>query len=404
MTIEIRPVDASEIDALLLNDQRTFGLPPHPAHQSRSWAEGELDRTRIAFENGSIVGASRNYTFELTMPGGRLLPAAAVSWVGVLPTHRRQGVLTRMMAALHNDARDHGEPVAMLTASESVIYGRFGYGVATWRVALSAERTRLRFTGDDDSGAIRLVTRAEGEAALPPIYEQSRRARAGMVSRPDFWWPGVFWDHIGGGPDKAFFVAAHSDASGADDGFVAYQLEGGWNGGLPDRELLVWDMQACSPAAHAALWRYVFGVDLVSKVTITNAPVDDPLRHLVTDSRRVRVDFVNDGLWIAPLDVATMLAARTYAIEGVLVIEVHDGDRPCRYALEGGPDGATCRASTARADLACSAQTLGATILGGTRFSELAYAGLVDEAASGALTRADAMFATAPAPALLSYF
>jgi predicted acetyltransferase len=400
--LEIRPVRRDELDALLLADQRGFGgRPPRPDAAS-SWTEGELDRTRVAFDGDEIVGISRNYSFELTMPGGAFVPAAAVSWVSVLPTHRRRGVLTAMMQALHTDARAHGEPVAILTASEGAIYGRFGYGIATWRLGLSAERARVAFRGLA-GGRVRLLSRAEVEKLLPPLYDRARAARAGMVSRPDFWWPEVFSEHLGG-PDKAFFVAVHSGDDGLDDGFVAYEITGEWEGGLPDRRLVVRDLQAIDASARAALWQYVFGIDLVAVVSATNLPIDDPLRHLVVDSRRIRVDYVNDGVWLAPLEPSRLLAARTYAVEGALVLEVHAPDGVAStLALEGGPDGARCTRSSAPPDIVCSRAALGACVLGGNRWSEFADAGLV-HGDREALLRADAMFLTVPAAAMLSHF
>ena len=405
MPYEIRPVRPEELDRLLLADQRGFGGPPARPDTPRGWAEAELDRTRVAFEDDEIVGVSRSYSFELTVPGGAVVPAAAVSWVAVLPTHRRRGVLTQMIAALHDDARAHEEPVAMLTASESVIYGRFGYGVATWRLGISAERARIEFVDPEDAGRMRMLTKEEAEKVLPDIYERTRLARGGMVSRPDFWWPQVFWTYMGGRGKKPFFTAVHTDRAGNDDGFVAYEITDEWNRGLPDRRLVVWDMQAVDGKARAALWKYVFGVDLIGTVASTNSPIDDPLRRLVTDGRRVQVDYVNDGLWLAPLDPAPLLAARRYAIEHALVLEVHapDGNTQ-RLALEGGPEGARCVPSTSTPDLVCGTATLGACALGGNRWSELAETGLVEASRAEVLARADAMFMATPEPALLSGF
>ena len=225
-----------------------------------------------------------------------------------------------------------------------------------------------------------------------------------MVSRPDYWWPTVFWDQLGG-KHKAFFTVVHSDPNGVDDGFVAYELGGHWSGGLPDRRLLVWDMHAATPEAYAALWRYVYSVDLVGTVAATNVPIDDPLRHLVVDGRRVRVDFVNDGLWLAPLDPVPLLGARTYSISGRLNLEVHAPDGSATtYAVEGDAAGGQCGTTTASADLVCSTATLGACLLGGTRWSELAPAGLVEARSDEVLRRADAMFMTTPAPALITSF
>src|SRR4051812_6913033 len=404
MPYEIRAIRPDELDRLLLADQRGFGGSPTPPDASRSWAEAELDRTRVAFEDDEIVGVSRNYSFELTVPGGAVVPAAAVSWVAVLPTHRRRGVLTQMMAALHDDARAHDEPVAMLTASESVIYGRYGYGVAAWRLGLTAERARLEFIHPPDSGRMRILAREEAEKVLPELYERARVARAGMVSRPDFWWPQVFWGHFAGGGKKAFFTAVHSDAAGNDDGFVAYEIDDDWNRGLPDRRLLAWDIQAVDGAVRAAMWQYLLGIDLIGTVAATNVPIDDPLRRLVADGRRVRVDFLNDGLWIAPLDPAPLLAARRYSVDGRIVLELHSPDGTSqRLALEGGPDGGQCTATTATPELVCNTATLGACALGGNRWSELAAIGRV-EADADVLRRADTMFMATPEPALLSFF
>jgi predicted acetyltransferase len=403
MSVEVRAIALEELDALMLADERGFGAKPPGT--SRSWAEAELGRTRAAFEDGIVVGASRTYSFELTMPGGTLMPAAAVSWVAVLPTHRRRGVLSSLMRALHDDARERGEPAAMLTASESAIYGRFGYGVATWRLSLSASRPHVQFRDDvPDVGTMRFAARDEAEQVLPPLYDRVRLAQPGMVSRPDYWWPSVFWG-LSEGPEKAFFVAVHRGDDGRDDGYIAYEINGEWNGGLPDRSLLIWDLQATSSTARAALWRYVFGIDLIHTVSATNLPIDEPLRHLVRDSRRIRSDHVNDGLWVAPLDVPALLSARRYASEGHLVLEVHAPDgNVATVALDGSEHDAKCVPSSEPAELVCTTATLGALVLGGNKWSELGEAFLVEEQSPGALARADVMFACTPAPAMVSYF
>jgi predicted acetyltransferase len=190
VAIQIRAVRPDEVEDLILTDTRAFGLSPGQPNEPRSWSDAELNRTRVAFDDGSIVGVSRAYSFEMTLPGGAIVPAAAVSWVGVLPTHRRRGVLTQMMRALHDDARERGEPAAILTASESGIYGRFGYGVATWRLGITVERAHAAFALPvDDAGRVRLGARDEAEKILPSVYDDVRRGRAGMVTRPDHWWP-----------------------------------------------------------------------------------------------------------------------------------------------------------------------------------------------------------------------
>jgi len=390
---------------MLVADQRGFGGVPLRPESSRSWALGELDRTRVAFENGRIVGVSRTYTFELTMPGGALLPAAAVSWVSVQPTHRRRGILTRMMASMHDDARERGEPAAILTASESSIYGRFGYGVAAWNLRLAADRVHIAFSQHaPDAGCIRLVDKDEAKRALPEMYDRGRLLRAGMVTRPPFWWDQVYWDFFVARV-KACFFAIHTDASGHDDGYVVYGISAEGPPGTAQRELTIIDMQAESSATWIELWRYVFGVDLVDRVATILSPVDDPLRHVVVDSRRVEVTGVSDHLWLAPLDPLRVLGSRRYSVPGRVVIMTHlpDGSAPT-VAVEASEAGTTCEAVNEPADLTCDSTVLGMCALGGNRWSDLAYAGRVEVRRPEVLPRADAMFLTSPAPALLSFF
>jgi len=405
MPFEIRAITTDEIDDLILVDNRAFGQPPGPADQPRAWARAEFDRTRCAFDDGTLVGASRAYSFELTMPGGAVVPAAAVSWVGVAPTHRRRGVLNRMIEALHDDARERGEPAAILTASESSIYGRYGYGIATWRLGLSIERPYGAFARPvDDDGRIRFVTHDEAGKILPAVYETVRRERAGMVTRPESWWSLVLWPMTRA--DKAHFVVVHEDALGRADGFAAYEITGEWTRGVSNRTLNVFDIQSTNATARAALWQYLLGVDLVGNVAADRLPVDEPLRLLVRDPRRARIDFVIDDLWLAPLDPRALLEARRYSMfDGHLVVEVTDLDgRAVRFAVEGNEQEAQCTVTDAAPDVSCSTATLGALLLGGNRWTQYAQAGLAQEHGRGRLAYADAMFVTSPPPALTTGF
>ncbi|HVJ95192.1 MAG TPA: sterol carrier protein domain-containing protein, partial [Acidimicrobiia bacterium] len=276
----------------------------------------------------------------------------------------------------------------------------FGYGVATWRTGLAAERSHIEFLDPAFSGSMRLVHIDEGRRLLPEIYDRIWRTRAGMVTRPDYWWPGVFWDYQFSGGRKANFLAVHTDAQGVDDGWVAYEIRNSWTGGIPDGAIEAYDMQAATPEARADLWRYLFGVDLIKTVRGSNVPPDDPLRYMVTDPRRVRVDYVNDGLWIAALDPAALLASRSYRAPGRLVLDVQGST----FTLEATEDKVRCEATSDAPDLGCSTDVLGMAILGGNRWAELAGAGRVTVHNRAALARADQMFATSPAPALMTGF
>ena len=404
MPIEVRAITEAELPAMLEVDLRGFGARPRTPERPDSWVRAELDRTRCAFDGTEMLGCTRAYSFELTMPGGALVPIAAVSSVAVQPTHRRRGVLTEMMGALHSDARERGEIAAALTASESKIYGRFGYGPATWRLGSSIDRVDGRFARPvGDPGRLRMVARGEADVIYQRVYEQCRRDRAGMVSRPEFWWPEVFWITE---PGHALFDVVHEDEQGRADGYVSYEIKGEWHGGVADRQVLVWDIQATCAKTRAALWEFLFGVDLTVSITATNLPTDEPLRFLLADSRAMRTDYVIDSVWVLPLDAPALLASRTYSAAGKLSIGIVDPDGTrAQIALDGGADGALgVEQPNADPDLSCSRATLGALSLGGTSWATQAAAGAVDENTPGAIALADAMFATAPAPATVSWF
>jgi predicted acetyltransferase len=404
MPVEYRPIEPDEYEDFLDVDRIGFGMPPRKEEVPDTWARGELERAFGAFDGGRIVGVGRNYSFELTLQGGMLLPAGAVSWIAVLPTHRRRGVLSGMMAALHRDSRERGEPVSILTASESSIYGRFGYGVTTWRLGLTVERAHARFVRDDvDEGRVRYLTDDESLKVFPPVYDTARRRRAGMVTRPDFWWPSELRnlsDEFGGA-----FRVVHEGRDGTVDGYAMYGFSDNWRGGISAKRLTVIDLQTTTLSARSALWQFLFGVDLVHTIAAINVPADEPLAFMLADSRRVRVDYLNDGLWTCVLDEPAALRMRTYTGADRLVLDVHRPDRSLvTLELEGGPDGAECRATNAGADLALGTSQLGSVFLGGVSFHQLFQAGLVDELRPGALARADAMFAASPVPAMTSWF
>jgi len=257
---------------------------------------------------------------------------------------------------------------------------------------------------DVDPGSVRFVPLDEAPAVVPPVYERARLVRPGMVSRPDFWWPQVFWEFMVGRA-RPSFVVMHTDADGNDDGYVVYSVTGEGAGGLSDRRLSIIDMQAETPETLMRLWRYVFGVDLIGTVSAHNVAIDDPLRHIVVDGRYVRVDYVNDHLWLAPLDPLALLSARTYTVPGRLVVETHAPDGGItKVAVEATESETHCSDTTDPADLVCKSPVLGMCVLGGNRWSELAAAGRVEARSPAVLARADAMFLATPPPALLSFF
>jgi predicted acetyltransferase len=405
---ELRPITPDEIEAFTRADLTAFGERLDPARFELEWTHHELDRTLAAFDDGEIVGTGRLYSLEMTLPGGAVVPVAAVSWIAVLPTHRRRGILTAIMRRQLEDAAARGEPAAVLLAAEGTIYRRFGFGVATSTMAFTLERRHSAFLEPVAShGRVRLVDESEARKVLPEVFDRARRAQPGAVSRVDAWWPNEYF-YVEKDEKGARFFAVHESSSGEVDGYASYVFLPRWEAGLNRARLDVWEVVATEPAARAALWRYLCDVDLVETISAEHVALDEPLRWLLAESRRMRVTRLGDWLWVRPVDVAALLGARRYAAEGRVVLDVADDGRPGaaagRFALDGGPDGAECTRTTVDPDLALGVADLGAVSLGGVSFSALARAGLVEERTPGALARADSMFASEPAPFGMTWF
>ena len=410
MDTEIRAVTADEFEDLIGVTQVAFGAPPNDAEALDELRRGiELGRTRAAFEGGRLIGSSAAFAFELTLPGLTRVAASGITMVGVLPTHRRRGHLRAMMGALLDDTAERGEPLSILLASESLIYGRFGFGLAsshTW-VELSTRHGAL-LPSVPTAGRVNLVDPAEAAKVLPAVLDQARRRQPGDIPRPDPMWDGIFRDpekrRNGAGPA---FYAVHESPGGEADGYAIYRVKPSWDDGSPNARLLAGEIVTLNATAEADLWRYLCSVDLVEVVEAENRPLTDPLRWMLADPRRLLVKGLSDLLWVRILDVASALSARRYPAPGRLVLEITDPFRPDtagRYLLEGGPDGATCRRTGAEADVTLAADALGALYLGGVSAATLAAAGRVVEHTDGAVVKASAMFASQQEPFCRTHF
>jgi predicted acetyltransferase len=392
----IRPATADDVPALLRADWAAFGGWPTDTQIEGNRAFMEVDRTLVGVEGDRIVAAGGAISLELTVPGPATVPTAGLTLVGVMPTHRRQGILTALMGQILDDARRRGEPLAALLASESTIYGRFGFGPAVMVSSVEIERPHARLRRPVDvTGRVRLLDREEYATVLPPIWDRYRRRQPGEVTRSEGWWSRRLMDDPvfrpgGGGP--RFAVVWDAGA-----GYVTYRIEPIWDNGLPRHILTVEDLVATDPEVRAGLWQYVFGVDLIAAFRAFNVALDDPLRWSLVEPRRLRTTGVTDVLWVSVLDVEAALSARTYAAEHALVLDVAGAGR---FRLAAG----RCRRTDDFADLGIDVADLSSAYLGGVSFATLARAGLVAELAAGAVARADALFATAPGPASTTGF
>lgn len=402
----MRTIGAAEIDAWAR--QRSVGFLGHAPEGKGEFLLGtvDLDRTWAAFDGGAIVGTLRSFATELTVPGPAGVRAAALTNVTVAPTHRRRGLLSRMIGEDLRSSAERGEAVGILIASEYPIYGRFGYGAAVEGATYSVSTTGLRFLSAPE-GSVELVEAAELRKLGPPVYEQARAAQPGAIDRDDGWWDRSLQQVPvpGAEPAKGFQVAYRSPA-GEPEGFARYEAKNEWDGMSPKGTLQLSELTAATPAAYRALWAYCAGVDLLTTIEASTRPVDEVLPLLVHDARLVRQTQRYDFVWVRVLDTAAALAGRRYGCDGRLVLEVVDvgGLAGGRFVLEGGPAGATCSPTAEAAQLTLPVESLGSIYLGGVAPSRLRAAGLLDEHAAGAVALADGMFCTARAPWCATWF
>jgi predicted acetyltransferase len=376
--------DAVEADAKLLPVERRYG----------------------AYADGSLVGTAADFLHTLSVPGGEV-SAAGVTMVGVVPTHRRQGILNLLMQRQLTDARGRGEPLAILWASEGPIYGRYGFGVATRAAGIEADRASMAFGPPDPGARVRLVDSDEAARAFPPIYERVRRETPGAIVRSDDWWklyrlPDPEWRRHGAGPK--FYALLELDGEPA--GYASYLVKSDWQDGFPQSEMRVVDPVATSPRAVHELWRFLFGVDLVKRIRTWPLPPDHPLFLMALEPKKLRLR-IGDGLWLRILDVESALSARSYAEDGELVLELADSAFPENaglWRLQVRDGGVAVERATGEATLRLDVRALASTYLGAFSFAELQAARLVEELADGGVATADGLFRTPHEPWCLEVF
>jgi len=362
----------------------------------------DLSRRLGAFVAGSLCGTAGSFGAELTVPGERTVPCAAVTQVTVLPTHRRRGLLGAMMKPQLQDAIDRGEPTAMLIAAEWPIYGRYGYGMAVEAAATIVDADAAEFRDPALEGSFELVDAAALVELAPGPFDRHRITSPGAIDRQENWWPihaGVV-AREGQEPPKNRVRVVHRDPTGVVDGYAVYDPSDKWEHNRPRVTLTVAEFIAATPAAWHDLWRYLCAVDWVAEVRASVRPVDEDLRPQLVNGRAVRQEDRSDHMWVRLLDVPAALEARRYEVPVRVALEVHDPylERGGRFLLDGGPDGATCSRTDQEPDVSLGIDVLGAAYLGGARLGSYVVAGRIDESTSGAVAALDRGMRTSRAP------
>jgi len=399
--LPIRPVSNDEYESLRRILHFVFNEAPDDETGEREREFLELDRTLAAFDGKGVIASAAAYSFDMTIPGGSV-PAAGVSWVGVLPTHRRRGVLSSLMRRQLDDIRAAGrEPIAALWASEPAIYGRFGYGMASQTLSLTLpRRSKLRAVPGSADLRARLVEPEESVPIALPVYDHDRGRRPGMfamtevLQRLRIYLPPHARD--GMSPLRTVLIEDDADVRA----YARYTVKAEWNAGGPDSTVSIREVHGVDSAAVAAVWAFLLDIDLTARAEVRLRPPDDPLVGMLVDFRRATAA-LGDGLYVRLIDVGAALSARTYTVPVDVVLDVRDDFCPWnsgRWRLSGDATGGRCERTGDPAHVSLDVRELGATYLGGTSLHALGDSGLVTEHSPGAVRELSTALRHEPAP------
>lgn len=388
------PADPAELAEAFRVFARTMLFVPDPGPDLVGGLV-EHGRWIAAFDGEQVVGGADSYSSWLVVPGGRRSRQAAVTHVGVLPTHTRRGIVTELLTRQLRRAYEDGEVLASLRASEGTIYERFGYGVASRTTSLEVDRARarLRALPVTPGSRLRLVAHADRWPAVQHV--QARANWVGAIHRPDGWWLAQQARAVTApGPT---YAVVHS-TGGVDDGYAIYRPDqpGTWWPG-DRRRLVVDEFMALTPTARAGLLRHFVELDLPDVVHFASVALDAPVTHQLTDPRAVRWGSPRDETWLRLVDVPGALAERSFAEAEPVRVAVTDTVLPQNEGTYEVSAAGVCRTDEA-ADLVVDVSVLGAVHLGDARWWQLAEAGRVEQRTSGAVARADRLWAATRLP------
>ena len=395
MSVEIRSPSEDELRQAMKAVEAAFGEEQKEEDLDRHQKAMPRDRFLVAYDGAIPVGTTASLPFELTVPGGAVA-AGGVTWVGVLPSHRRRGILSQMMKRQFDDLRERGEPLAILWASEAAIYGRFGYGISAPTVQLDADRSRFSLRDDPGpKGAVRLIDREEAARVLPPIYDAVRARVPGFTSRSELLWDLYRLadpEHWRRGAGPKFYAVLEFD--GEPVGYALYRIKLDWQEGFAKSQVKVVETCATSDAAERELWRFLFGIDLIERIQGRHDP-GSPLFLMVVDPRSLKLR-VTEGLWLRLVDLDAALTGRTYATDDSVVMDVRD--ELCPWNAGRWRMGTDAGRTDDDVELELDVADLASAYLGAFDFGRLAAAQRVRELKSGALGRATELFRTSRPP------
>lgn len=401
MGLEVRGITAAETERFIatMSTPFAFDIDDDPGMVERFSVLFEPDRARCAFDGADMVGTLGSFSLDMTVPGGHV-PCAGTTMVTVLPTHRRRGVLRAMIAAHFEEARLRHEPIAALWASDSGIYHRFGYGMATVLAEAEIDRSHIHLHRlAPTPRPVRLVDAEDALEQIRPVFGRVARSRPGMYARSDGWWDRRLRDRPSDRQGATAFRYAVTEGGSGVDGYVQYRIKpGSWDSHHGDGKVVVRELVAENAGAAVSLWSYLLNHDLVATVSTGMLPEDSELFSMLDGWRRAMPRLV-DQMWVRLLDVPAALEARRYSSDGTLDLGVHDPmeDTTTTYRLTVEDGVGTIDRHLGDADVLLDVEDLGAAYLGRAHLRRLSRAGRLSGSAE-ALALADAMFGWDPAP------
>ena len=347
----------------------------------------EPDRAWSAFDGDHMVGNCVSYPMIMNIPGGSI-PIAAVASVSVQATHRRRGINRNMMRLQLEDIYSRNEPLAVLQASESIIYGRYGYGMSSFEDSLSIMKEHGAYAHEyRPSGRLYFCDEDEARTIFPDIYQLAIQNRVGTTVREDNWWQFRFLEPgLKGGDPRSWFVR-HVE-SGINTGYVRYTIN--------RRVLHILELVSSTFEGYSALWRFCLDMDLVDTIEAAHRPVDEELRWMLADPRRL-ISSSEDKSWLRLVDAKSALENRSFSSEGSLTLRIKDDFLPWNdgvYTLSTDGHNSECVVSEKSPDITLSTSDVAAAYLGGVRFDLLARSGRINEDTPGSIDLLDRLFAT----------
>jgi predicted acetyltransferase len=406
----VSPLREGEVDTFFEIDAAAFGARMSAAFVDLIKSSMSLDRVAASRDAGTVVATAASEPSRMTVPGLGSVPTAIVVAVAVVPSHRRQGRLRSLMRYQLDDVRGRGETLAVLRASEGGIYGRFGYGQATFESTYTVDKRLARLArpvADFASGSIRLVSRDQAAEAFPAVYREYAPTRAGEVERSEIDYLSALGEPGGDELSRRFYAVYEQD--GSLDAYVAYEVVSMEPPAHNPRRLVLHELCALTPGAYVAAWDFLLGVDLTIELFARGRPVDEPIKWVLAEPRQLRCTYSGDRTWVRLVEVASCLGARRYAAAGDVVIGVEDSFCPWntgRYRLIVGDAWETAEVSRTdgEPDVELDVSTLASIYLGGVSPVPLAEAGRIRPVSPGALEAVSRMFANERPPFCLTPF